>query len=356
MNNIWNYLRRLAFAVMGREAEVEPAHVKSDTREGRFSDGRFSDRAQVGWVLVLFIVGGFTIVGVYAAASRPTGLMLAGACLLAGAFLGFLFGIPRTLQSDVPPPAPPEGARGEQSGSGYRQNVNTNLEQISDWLTKILVGIGLTQIGSIQDELFLFSRYAASGLGGSQTDWVFAYALIVYFSVVGFIAGYVMTRVYLAGVFRMADTAWKQRMEQRDVEREAQLLQIKQKGELSSTIVTAITILDNPRAPDQVVNQVIRELESHRQRFELDRSLHIVLTRLHEEKRKDPDKALEVLTAFVATKLADGQNDKDVADARFNLACLYAGKMKKEGIEEAERKRLCDAAIRENPLPSILAI
>ena len=80
-----------------------------------------------------------------------------------GGFVGFLFGIPRVLQDGqsgsagphpgVRPEAPtnlrlPSGASASSpsAGSGFRINVNTNLEQISDWLTKIIVGLGLVEL------------------------------------------------------------------------------------------------------------------------------------------------------------------------------------------------------------------
>jgi len=49
--------------------------------------------------------------------------------------------VPRSLQ-EVP------SANGQPGYSG-----NTNLEQISDWLTKILVGVGLTQLREIPGQV-----------------------------------------------------------------------------------------------------------------------------------------------------------------------------------------------------------
>src|SRR6185503_13654313 len=61
------------------------------------------------------------------------GALVALAPAAVGALLGFVFGIPKTLQSNAPPAADGKAA----------YQVNTNLEQISDWLTKMLVGVGL---------------------------------------------------------------------------------------------------------------------------------------------------------------------------------------------------------------------
>ncbi len=66
------------------------------------------------------------------------GVLLALASLVTGLLLGFLFGIPKALQNDHP-----------ESGLQRAYATNTNLEQISDWLTKILVGVGLVEMGKI---------------------------------------------------------------------------------------------------------------------------------------------------------------------------------------------------------------
>lgn len=130
------------------------------------------------------------------------GLMVAGASLLAGGLLGFLFGIPRTLQqSDNPEP--------EQSNPGSEKGINylanTNLEQISDWLTKILVGVGLTQINIIPEKLGQISNSVAAGLGGSEESRIYALANILFFVISGFLFGYLWTRLFLPGAFRQAD-------------------------------------------------------------------------------------------------------------------------------------------------------
>jgi predicted secreted protein len=58
--------------------------------------------------------------------------------LLIGGLLGFLFGIPRTLQQEASQ-ATEQNRKDRPQETNYA--VNTNLDQISDWLTKILVGV-----------------------------------------------------------------------------------------------------------------------------------------------------------------------------------------------------------------------
>jgi hypothetical protein len=115
------------------------------------------------------------------------------AALLAGAALGFLFGLPKTMD--------PDNALG---ASKARLATNTNLDQISDWLTKILVGLGLVQLGKIADVLSSMGSSLAPGLGGGAGAQTLAVALLVYSVLDGFLIGYIWTRIDLSKRFREA--------------------------------------------------------------------------------------------------------------------------------------------------------
>jgi hypothetical protein len=137
------------------------------------------------------------------------GTMIAVAFGSVGSLVGFLFGIPRTLQSssssaDATPGAAGQAADRNGQASAYLQTVNTNLEQISDWLTKILVGVGLTQLQRIPQKLIGLANYFQSGLGGNAPITL---VIILNSMVFGFFAGYLLTRLFLAGAFSGADKA-----------------------------------------------------------------------------------------------------------------------------------------------------
>ena len=113
--------------------------------------------------------------------------------------VGFLFAIPKVLQTDSKP-----------GDSGYDQRVNTNLEQISDWLTKIIVGLGLVELRAVPDKLQNAAKWMAQSLatpGTQPSDALisFAGAFIIFFSVLGFFAGYLATRLFLSAAFYRAD-------------------------------------------------------------------------------------------------------------------------------------------------------
>jgi hypothetical protein len=142
-----------------------------------------------------FVVGTLAIF-LYASASPgaadwPTrvGLyfMVGCAAYVAGALLGFLFGVPRfKSEAGAPPPlalAPKDG----QSPSEFIPN--TNLEQISDWLTKIIVGATLVQVGPIVDRFQLLCVWIG-GVTRQPSAELFAGATILFFFFSGFIWGY----------------------------------------------------------------------------------------------------------------------------------------------------------------------
>jgi hypothetical protein len=131
------------------------------------------------------------------------GLLVTGSSFLIGALLGFLFGIPRTLQQNLPPLAPEEPSS-EMAGEGKvtrRQRIeyrgNTSLEQISDWLTKILVGLSLTQWPEIRAAFQNMVSYVALGFGDGPSREVFVGGTILLGSICGFFAGYLLTRLFL---------------------------------------------------------------------------------------------------------------------------------------------------------------
>lgn len=122
-------------------------------------------------------------------------LLLGLAALVGGGLVGFLFGVPRRLQqTDM-----------SKDPANPRYVGNTNLEQISDWLTKILVGVGLTQILQIPTQLERLAAFLAPALGNQPSSQVFALAILGYFAVAGFLIGYLTTRLLLGRAYEEAD-------------------------------------------------------------------------------------------------------------------------------------------------------
>jgi hypothetical protein len=151
---------------------------------------------------------------------RFGGVVLWALALFAtGAGVGFLFGIPRVLQrerSPAPARSPSErpAGGGPVEGNGpsapslaYHQRVNTNLEEISDWLTKIIVGVSLIQLRSIPDHLRRLADLIGASLNGtaSAPDRGFGVSLVLFYATTGFLYGYLATRLYVQGALARAE-------------------------------------------------------------------------------------------------------------------------------------------------------
>lgn len=127
-----------------------------------------------------------------------SGLLLACASFGLGSLLGFIFAIPRALQKTGD-----QAQADDRPLLGYQ--VNTNLEQISDWLTKILVGVGLVQLERVPEYAKRLGNYFSNCLGGAPCSPAAAVSIIVVFLVNGFLAGYLITRLYVTGALKRAE-------------------------------------------------------------------------------------------------------------------------------------------------------
>lgn len=165
--------------------------------------------AQIGgWAAAIGVGGLIVLVGIYI-----------------GGLLGFLFSVPRILSKDNPPPVASVGSGNVSAGVGVpsaavaairRERLlssNTNLERISEWLTTMLVGVGLTQIGSLDRAFSQFSDFldhkARVFLVGGRPDSgvlpVIGPFLLVCGLVSGFIFLYLYTRLYLSPLFQRVE-------------------------------------------------------------------------------------------------------------------------------------------------------
>jgi hypothetical protein len=122
------------------------------------------------------------------------GLLIGGAAYVTGGFIGFLFGLPRYLTN-------PDSVNKDYSR-------NDNLIQISDWLTKIIVGLGLTNLHKIPTLLTAFGTRAGILFGATNANSpgaVFAEVLAIYFLVCGFLLGYLWTNIQYIPILTESD-------------------------------------------------------------------------------------------------------------------------------------------------------
>ncbi len=121
---------------------------------------------------------------------------------LTGGFLfGFIFGIPKVIAATTSGTNP---ALNEPSQvPSPKLKVNTNLEDISDWLTKVLVGATLTQIVKIPSAISQAALFMSANDLNQPVS--FNAALLIYYSALGFLSGYILTRMFFARAFALAD-------------------------------------------------------------------------------------------------------------------------------------------------------
>lgn len=159
--------------------------------------------------LLALLLAGVIVVSVAAVLSGPTksawalaltGALLALASLVAGGMLGFLFGVPRYLTSER---ALDGVADADQPARGYLPN--SNLEQVSDWLTKILIGVTLTQLGEIPGLVQRLVDYVRAPFGTAPASTPFVLSTLILYSIGGFLVGYLWCRLYLGRALRLAD-------------------------------------------------------------------------------------------------------------------------------------------------------
>jgi hypothetical protein len=130
------------------------------------------------------------------------GLLVAGGATLIGGLIGFLFGLPRKVSATR--------TATTTTGDDDSYDANTNLEQISDWLTKILLGAGLTQAGSIVHYIGNLAELAGKNLPYVPAESTIILAEFAYFSVAGFLAFYLWTRVKITAAFSDAERLRKE--------------------------------------------------------------------------------------------------------------------------------------------------
>ena len=117
------------------------------------------------------------------------GLLTAFAAFLVGGLGGFLFGIPKLVSS------------GElRQKTGLRYSPSTNLAEVSDWLTKLLLGAGLVQLTHLGAPIGSLIDDVAGGLSASTPPSgaakVMAGAILFGYAAIGLLDGYVMTTTW----------------------------------------------------------------------------------------------------------------------------------------------------------------
>jgi len=138
---------------------------------------------------------GATWILIYAFATPGThwayacvGLLTSLAALVTGYMAGFLFGVPRAVSS---------GAL-RQTSNEY--TPSSNLAEVSDWLTKLLLGAGLVQLTRLGAPIARLIDSVAAGLHSTAASAsgakVAAGSILFGYAIMGVLVGYVVTTLW----------------------------------------------------------------------------------------------------------------------------------------------------------------
>jgi hypothetical protein len=120
----------------------------------------------------------------------------------AGWVLGFLFGHPEIIEKEDP-----------ADKRTRRVKQNSSLAQVTDWLTKAIVGVGLVQAQNIMRWVHSMATELGKALDGGATGgagYAVMLGVLVVFPILGFLTGYLVTRTFLVLALCRADVAASQ--------------------------------------------------------------------------------------------------------------------------------------------------
>lgn len=189
--------------------------VPTDKTNDNSGPDFFGLRILLLWMSGFLLVALLALFFVYSSSWKQSSAMLIwafGICSV-GTIVGFLFAIPRVV-SDVASPRPTQLPGFSHSNvelslveevRRHRLAANTNLEQVSDWLTKIIVGVGLVELTKIPALLDRLAKVMAPSFGDPTEAVSVAIGVVLLFSAGGFLIGYVTTRAFLPHILQAAE-------------------------------------------------------------------------------------------------------------------------------------------------------
>jgi len=166
-----NAARKVAVSLLGVAALVSLLLVWSTDKQGGGKD--------IGVGLTLFVL--------FAAAGAVGGI------------LGFLFGLPRgRLSDELATPsteATPAPGGGPTSLASAHYLASTNLNKVSHWLTTIVIGLGLVNLGNALPALRSLAAALEAPLGGAPYSGALGIATMIAAFIGGFLVLYLFTTI-----------------------------------------------------------------------------------------------------------------------------------------------------------------
>ncbi len=176
----------------------------------RLDKGTAGSRTQQGVVLVsALLIGGMFVSCIIFGQTLPddgkvsglgvglTAFALFGAAAAIGAGLGFLFGLPRSRYADLDASGPSNttNAKSSETPRSAHYLTNSNLIKVSDWLTTIIIGVGLVNLAKIGPAVEGLSNTLKTALGGAEYAGIAAVSSILIALVSALILCYLWTSI-----------------------------------------------------------------------------------------------------------------------------------------------------------------
>ena len=202
--NVWTTVNTRMSENRNRELSTP---IPPDDEEYRYY------RNYVCTLTTVFLVGGLFFL-VFLGTGLVVCVIWSLASFVSGCVIGFLFGIPKTVDSgrllSNARNRAEEMLKSEPNTKAvlnHRFIPNTNMEEISDWLTKIIVGLTLVEFRQIVSWFREAATTLAQGIDSEDPARRVAVSegIMVYFGAVGFLSGFLLTRLSLAVAMRASD-------------------------------------------------------------------------------------------------------------------------------------------------------
>ncbi|MBM2616436.1 hypothetical protein JIG36_12795 [Actinoplanes sp. LDG1-06] len=135
-----------------------------------------------------------------------TVLILYAAAMAVGAFLGFLYGMPRSRLADLTAgtEASPEQSKATLSA---KYLTNSNFIKVSDWVTTIIVGLGIANLNEIVPAARRLGSALTEPMGGSQFGAAIGLSVVLVGLISGFVLCYLWTTIRVRELLEEAEAA-----------------------------------------------------------------------------------------------------------------------------------------------------
>ena len=215
------------------------------------------------------------------------GIILGIASFISSFFTGTLFGMPK---------------RNNNKESDY--SLNNSLVEISEWLTKIIVGLGLVNLKEIPGYLTSLGEYVrASSKYDGQLLNIYSIGIVIYFGFLGLYIGYNYMRLVLSNKYKYADDNLIRKelemanekinkVKEKIQEKDLQIIQtqglVQEKEQLTKTLLTKVNENDPSMANTNIeaaINEIISQTKIKKQseniKSDVDKMIDEAKLKLH---------------------------------------------------------------------------